>query len=87
MDPNTNRFEPLLSDQDEEAKDVLQLLNGEPVPGDWPVLRIGQELTVKGYRWTVDRCEGELLTLRAKGPLSKGQQLRNRAKRKRRKRK
>lgn len=82
MNPDTNRFEAV---EEVEGK-LLRALNDEPVPDDWPVFNEGQELTLRGYRWKVEKCHESKLTLEAVGPLSKGQQLRNRKKRRGKKR-
>ena len=81
MNPDTNRFEPV-KEVDGELRRVVE---DGPVPNDWPVFRKGQTLTLRGYRWKVEKCSESKLTLEAVGPLSKGQQLRNRKKRQRKK--
>lgn len=79
MNPDTNQFEPLK--EDELGKLLRE--DGSEVPDDWPVFREGQTLTLRGYRWKVETCSESKLTLEAVGPLSKGQRLRNKAKRRR----
>lgn len=83
MNPNTNKFEAI---SENEVGELLRS-DGSPVPPDRPVFKVGQTLTLRGYRWRVQGMGDSTLTLEAVGPLSKSQRLRNRAKRRRRQRK
>lgn len=83
MNPETNRFEPV-KEVDGELHRILKV---EVVPDSWPVFQEGQELIIDDYRWKVESCKESTLNLEAVGPcLSKGQQLRNKTKRRRKKR-
>lgn len=85
MNPDTNQFEPVIKN------DLGELLreDGGPVPKDWPVFKIGEVLTIRRYRWRVERMEGSKLVLIGEGQKKPRPSLRakkNQAKRRRKKR-
>jgi hypothetical protein len=68
MNPNTNKFEKVSSDEDtynqEEAnKELLKILkseqrkfkraDGSPVPEHWPVFELGEHIVIKDYTFKV----------------------------------
>ncbi len=78
MNPETNRFEEV-----KEVGGKLYLGDDAPVPPGWPVFKHGEIITLRRYRWRVDRMQGAELVLVGVGRV---QTARNREKRNRRKR-
>ena len=97
MNPDTNKLEPVFERDDPRIKaleDNLKNLNnalvrenGEPVPKDWSVFTVGEELGVKGYRFRVKEIHPDGMTLEPVGPVKKSQTEKNRARRNRKKNK
>lgn len=65
MNPDTNQFEPVTKNDLGE----LRRADGDPVPGDWPVFKLGETLVIRRYRWRVASMQGSQLTLVGEGPL------------------
>lgn len=60
MNSETNRFEPLLDAKHAdrlrkqfEEKTALLRPDGSDVPKHWPVFRVGEEISLKGYSFKV----------------------------------
>jgi hypothetical protein len=73
MNPNTNKFEPLL----EAGAGLSQLLrpNGEPVPKHWTVFRVGELVEIKGYTFKVGYVGESAVLFEPVGPIVVGQDL------------
>lgn len=83
MNPNTNKFERLeiYNETDEKRKadslvavypDLLRP-NGKPVPKHWTVLKVGQDVVVENYTFTVAHIGESHLLLEPKGPVLIGE--------------
>jgi len=89
MDPDSGKFVPL--EEDDEGT-IVKKETGEPVPSDWPVFTIGEEITLRGHVFRVDTIGNDKLLLESIRSLKrtktqKNQERRKRSKQKKKKRK
>lgn len=57
MNPETNRFEPLLELKEEKSLQIqfssLVRPDGSPVPDNWITFKVGELVEIKGYTFVV----------------------------------
>lgn len=81
MNPDTNKLEPVLDALSGKvpistlADSVLGFVraDGTPVPAHWSVFKVGEEVTMKGYRFKVGYLGESAILLEPVGPVLVGE--------------
>ena len=82
MDPNSGKFHAL---DEDDAGNLVKKEDGEPIPKDWPVFTVGEELAFRGHRFRVDSVEDDKLVLTWSRSVLKTKTEKNQERRKRNK--